>query len=110
MQGVLEGFATRRLTTCKLTYCECVNINQKPANKKKKFIFLVHGSSASCPLQGGYRRELVQLVISGIDNTVLNGRVNAVDARGFGLKFVISITSGSEIVGKVLSYVVYKAI
>jgi hypothetical protein len=42
---------------------------------------------------------------------VLNGRVNAVDGKGFGLKFVISIMSGSEIVvGKVLSYVVYKAI
>jgi len=55
--------------------------------------------------------ELVQLVIAGIDNTVLNGRVNAADGRGFGLKFVISITSGSAIlVGKLLSYVVYKVI
>jgi hypothetical protein len=55
--------------------------------------------------------ELVQLVIAGIDNTVLSGRVNAVDGREFGLKFVISIMSGSEIVvGKFLSYVVYKAI
>jgi len=55
--------------------------------------------------------ELVQLVIAGIDNTVLNGRVNAVDERGYGPKFMISITSRFEIaVGKVLSCVVYKAI
>jgi hypothetical protein len=42
---------------------------------------------------------------------VLNGRVNAVDGRGFWMKFVISITSEFEItVGKVLSCVVCKAI
>jgi hypothetical protein len=51
----------------------------------------------------GQLQMFVQLFIAGIDSIVLNGRVNAVDGRGFGIKFVISITSESEIfVGKVL--------
>jgi hypothetical protein len=87
-----------------------MNMNQKPEKKEKKLFSLVYGSSASYP-QKGRLPEIVQLVIAGIDNTVLNGRVEAVDGRGFGLKFVISITSGSEIVvGKVLSCMVYKVI
>jgi len=87
-----------------------MNINQKPENKEKKLILLVHGSSAICPPKGRLP-ELVRLVIAGIDNTVLNGRVNAVDGREFGLTFVISITSRFAIVvGKVLSCVVYEAI